>query len=187
MKNFDWRALCLCGFWMLMSGCDGTVGRSMKPLPLTITSAVPPQAALAQAYGSSSTGFFVTATGGVRPYRWTWVAAAGSSLPPGLNLSSNPDGRGVISGRPTKTGPYGVIVTVTDAESPAVQKSENYIITVAAASPSSHVVNSGTMLDKAGGPNSANDCSLVTVNARASPAISGRRWSWSPHHSEFLG
>src|SRR5450631_1436937 len=100
---------------------------------------------------------------------------------------------GAISGRPTKTGPYGVIVTVTDAESPAVHKSENYIITVEATSPSSHVANSGTLLDEAGGPNPVDDQVLVRMNTRASPEIAAGSGtaagggSRSQHHSEFLG
>jgi hypothetical protein len=129
MKGFDWRGLYLCGFWLLISSCSGGVGHSLRPQPLTITSAVLPQAVLGEAYGGA--GFCVTAAGGVTPYRWTWAAAAGSTLPPGLRLSSNPDGTGTILGTANKTGPYGVIVTVTDSESPAMQKIATYIITVA--------------------------------------------------------
>ena len=96
-----------------------------------------PLANLTESYGGS-TGFSVTAVGGNPPYRWTWVAAEGSTLPPGLSLSSNSDGTGTIVGTPTKTGPYSVIVTVTDSASPVVQKRETYIITVTATRPSSH-------------------------------------------------
>ena len=131
MRKFGWRVPCLCGFWLVIGNCGGSNGRPMQPQPLMITSAVLPQAALEQTYGGN-TGFSLTATGGVPPYRWTWAADPPSSLPPGLQLSSNPDGTGTISGIPAKTGPYGVIVTVTDSESPAVHKSGTYIITVAA-------------------------------------------------------
>jgi hypothetical protein len=134
MKKFACRSLYLCGFWLLMSGCGG-VGRSTQPQHLRITSAVLPQAVLKETYGGGS-GFYVTAAGGVPPYRWTWTAAPGSTLPPGLNFASNPDGTGTISGIPTNAGPYGVMVTVTDSEKPPVQKIGTYIITVAVSSPS---------------------------------------------------
>jgi hypothetical protein len=142
MRKFRWRVPCLCGFWLVISSCSGGVGGLRQLQPLTITSAVPPQAVMKQAYGGNG-GFSVTATGGVPPYRWSWAADPASSLPPGLKLRSNPDGTGTILGIPAKTGPYGVIVTVTDSESPAVQKSETYIITVSASSPASQAATSG--------------------------------------------
>jgi hypothetical protein len=137
MRRLGWCAPCLCGFWLFISGCGGSAGR--KPQPLIITSAVLPQAGLKQAY-AGNTGFSVTAQGGVPPYHWTWAAAPGSTLPPGLKLPSNPDGTGTISGTSTNTGPYVVIVTVTDSESPARQESETYIITVATSALHFHTV-----------------------------------------------
>jgi hypothetical protein len=133
-------ALCLCMSSLLVTSCSGA-WRS-KPQPLTITSAVPPQAVLREPYAGSK-GFQVTAKGGEAPYHWSWRAADGSTLPPGMNLFSNPDSTGTISGTPSSSGPYGVTVTVTDSESPAKQVSATYIITVAASSPLSHGVNSG--------------------------------------------
>ena len=70
--------------------------------------------------------FPLVATGGMPPYSWTWAPAPGSSLPPGLNLV-----RSAISGRPTSPGNFSVVVTVTDSESPAVQKIANYTIKIA--------------------------------------------------------
>jgi|SRR5271165_1866544 len=131
MKKCALLALCLCGFWLFISSCGGNVGRLGQPQPLTITSAVLPLANLKEAYGGSA-GFSVTAAGGVAPYRWTWAAAADSSLPPGLKLFSNADGTGTILGVPTNSGPYGVMITVTDSASPAMHKTETYILTVAA-------------------------------------------------------
>ena len=141
--QFDWRALYLCGLWLLISGCGGGTGHSRPQQPLRITSAVLPQAALTESYGGS-TGFSVTAFGGTPPYQWTWVAGEGSTLPPGLRFSSNSDGTGSIVGTPTKTGPYVVIVTVTDSASPARHKSNTYIITVSTSRPPSHAGTSGT-------------------------------------------
>lgn len=51
----------------------------------------------------------LSATGGLTPY--TWAIAPGSSLPPGLTLSST----GVISGTPTSVGTYNFTVQVTDS------------------------------------------------------------------------
>jgi hypothetical protein len=72
-------------------------------------------------------GFPLAATGGVPPYNWSWAAAAGSSLPPGLGIS-NPVNE--ISGTPTQTGTYSVVLTVADSAQPSVQASQNYSITI---------------------------------------------------------
>jgi hypothetical protein len=82
MKKYALLVLCLCGFWLLILGCGGSV-RLRQPQPLTITSAALPQAVLKEAYGGGR-GFSLTATGGLAPYNWTWIAAEGSTLPPGL-------------------------------------------------------------------------------------------------------
>ncbi|MGA8305816.1 MAG: kelch repeat-containing protein [Candidatus Acidiferrales bacterium] len=71
-------------------------------------------------------GFNFSATGGLAPYSWNWNPEAASSLPTGLNLSTN----GIISGTPTEAGSFKVVVTVTDSESPGVQKSTNYTIVI---------------------------------------------------------
>ena len=66
-------------------------------------------------------GFPLTATGGVQPYTWSWTAAPGSSLPPGLTVSN-----ALIDGTPSATGSYSVIVTVTDSASPPANANGNY-------------------------------------------------------------
>ena len=71
-------------------------------------------------------GFQLTVTGGSSPYSWQWAAAAGSAPPPGLTIS----GVGLIDGLPTTAGSYGVVVTVSDSSTPAVQASANYTIMV---------------------------------------------------------
>ena len=48
---------------------------------------------------------------GAATLKWTWAAAAGSTLPEGLKLSS----AGSISGKPTRAGTYTFIVTVTNS------------------------------------------------------------------------
>jgi len=92
---------------------------------LEITSSAPPSGTLRQAYNGGS-GFSASASGGVKPYHWTWSAASNSQLPPGLTLSDN----GSIMGTPTSAGPFSVVVTVTDSETPLAQKSATYAIAV---------------------------------------------------------
>ena len=72
--------------------------------------------------------FEFRAAGGVPPYSW---AAVG--LPPGLRISA--DGTFIRNNnyccRPLAAGTYSVVVTVTDAASPASQASETYAIVIA--------------------------------------------------------
>ena len=77
--------------------------------PLSITTS----ALNAGTYGTNYSAT-LAATGGVGPYTWT---ANGGSLPPGLTLTP----AGVLSGTPTATGNYNLVVTATDANSYAVQ------------------------------------------------------------------
>jgi hypothetical protein len=95
------------------------------------------------------TGVRIVPGGGAQPYAWSWSAAAGSSLPPGLTL---PPGSvnvclfffhrffchldGLISGTPTTAGTYNVVVNLSDAESPPMQTSAPYTITIVTPSPS---------------------------------------------------
>ncbi len=91
------------------------------PLPLTITTASLPGAALGVVYSQTQ----LQATGGVPAY--TWSVTSGS-LPAGLSLSS----AGVISGTPTgSTGVSNFTVTVTDSQTPtAATNSANLSIAV---------------------------------------------------------
>jgi probable HAF family extracellular repeat protein len=98
---------------------SGTVGKKYDVHCLEITHCLP-----------LIFGFVLTATGGVQPYSWTWAAAPGSSLPPGLGISN------LIGGTPTGAGTYNVIVTVTDSASPAAHVNANYTITINAANAS---------------------------------------------------
>ncbi len=94
---------------------------------LVITSGSPPSGTVGASYASG--GFSLTASGGATPYTWSWVAASGSALPPGLTLTN-----GVISGTPTASNTYDVVITVTDSQNPSVQTPANYTITVNAQS-----------------------------------------------------
>jgi len=76
------------------------------------------------------------ATGGVPPYTWSWAAAPGSSLPPGLFISNtgkcvNVQGAcSAIFNTPTAAGTYNVVLTVTDSATPAVPKSQQFSLTI---------------------------------------------------------
>ena len=105
---------------------------------LAITSGAPPNGTVGSDYSGSRKicrataclfigGFPFTASGGVRNYTWSWAAATGSSLPPGLVLATI----GFIGGQATTAGAYNVVVTVTDSESPAAHVSANYAINIA--------------------------------------------------------
>ena len=90
---------------------------------LTITSAEPPSGATGSLYGGSS-GFALSASGGVAPYQWT-----ASALPDGLYIATDP--HPAISGVPTVAGTYNVVITVTDSQFPPAQFSASYFIKVA--------------------------------------------------------
>ena len=108
----------------LLNACGGGSSsapvKSPQPQPLVIRSSAPPSGMTGIAYGGSNNGFKLNAAGGVAPYEWRWTAAAGSSLPPGLSISTNADSTGTIAGTPTAVGSYSVIIKVTDSDSPAV-------------------------------------------------------------------
>jgi hypothetical protein len=73
-------------------------------------------------------GALVDAVGGVLPYSWSWASGADSSLPPGLSITGG--NSGLISGTPTKTGVYSVIVMVTDSSKPAKKASRPYLLDI---------------------------------------------------------
>src|SRR2546423_3702663 len=112
-------------------GCGG--GNSPAPAKtatpptapaLAITSGAPPSSSVGTSYAGN--GFSLTASGGTAPYQWSWTPATGSSLPPGLNLSTP----GLISGTPQLGSTYNVVVTVTDSSSAPTQVSATYPIVI---------------------------------------------------------
>jgi hypothetical protein len=78
------------------------------------------------------------ATGGVPPYSWSWAAAPGSLLPPGLGISNifhcQVHNQSVpcaaIIGMPSAAATYNVVLTVTDSATPAGQRSHTFPLTI---------------------------------------------------------
>jgi len=157
-------------WWELITGKplpspSPTISPTVSPSPSTlkITSGTPPSGWVGIVYGQlmyhppyctcrckepgcrrggyySFSGPMLTASGGTPPYSWSWAAAAGSSLPPGLSLTSlpasvasNADG---ITGTPAAVGMYRVVISVSDAGSPAQHMSAAYAIVIAPGIPS---------------------------------------------------
>jgi len=78
------------------------------------------------------------ATGGVPPYSWSWAAAPGSVLPPGLGISNifhcQVHNQSVpcaaITGTPSAAATYNVVLTVTDSATPAGQRGHTFPLTI---------------------------------------------------------
>lgn len=117
-------------FSLTCSGSGGSAAASahetVQPV-IQFTNAAPPGGMANAAYAGS--GFALTASGGVPPYTFGWVAATSSNLPPGLTLSTS----GTISGTPTQAGNYDVVVTVKDSQSSPAQNTMPYTITIVGA------------------------------------------------------
>jgi len=161
---FPIYAFLLC----LLMGCGGSVGRAPSQA-LTIVSLAPPDGTLGSTYAGTQ-GFSFSATGGVAPYVWSWTAAAGSSLPPGLSLFSD---TGVVSGTPTTVGVYHFTVSVRDSSSPAIQTSVTYPITVIA--PAALGITSPNPPDATLG---ADYGGVSGYSLRASGGIAPYTWGW---------
>jgi len=114
------------GALCVLVACAGGGAVTPPPSLPIVTSGAPPAGTVGVPYGDSGSGFAPTASGGVQPYSWSWAAASGSSLPLGLTLSDLG-----ISGQPTTSGTYNVVITVTDSQSPRQHASANYAITIA--------------------------------------------------------
>lgn len=175
--------------------------------PLTISSGAPPNGTVNQSYGGSQivsgqqvAGFPLTATGGTGSYSWTWAPAPGSSLPPGLTISTFSFGGStrcctiitVINGTPTTTGTFHVIVTVADSASPPAQASSNYAITIAGSS--TVAITSGTPPSGTTGKrydahcNQIPPCNVIIIGfpLTASGGVPPYSWSWAPGQGSSL-
>jgi probable HAF family extracellular repeat protein len=180
----------------LLAGCGSSSARtalntSPPPAPLAITSGTPFAATVA--YAGSSSGFSLTASGGKSPYTWSWAAASGSSLPPGLSISTNADGTGTIAGTPSTAGSYSLVVAVTDSGSPRALAVANYTIAVAPSGSltiASGLPPSGTVGESYGGAHSVTEqhatFSFTGWPLTATGGVSGYHWSWSAAQGSSL-
>lgn len=104
----------------------GCAAESVR-VPVTIT--VNPQITFAvttfanATVGTAYTKQLTAATGGTPNY--TYAIAVGSTLPPGLTLSS----AGLLGGVPTQAGTYAFSITVTDSKGCSVTTAQNLLVT----------------------------------------------------------
>jgi large repetitive protein len=167
----------ICSLSMcLLVGCGG--GMDRPPVqPVTIISQAPPDGTLGASYAGTQ-GFSFAARGGTQPYAWSWTAAAGSSLPPGLSLSA---GTGAVAGTPETTGVYMVTVSVKDSSAPASQASMTYAIAVVA--PLALEITSPQL--PIGTPG-ADYGGVAGYSLTASGGIAPYRWDWVATGSSSL-
>jgi Putative Ig domain. len=90
-------------------------------LPINASLSITSSSVLPKGYqGGTYSGVALTASGGTGTgYTWAWAPATGSSIPSGLMFST----LGVVSGTPTASGTFGIVVTVTDSASHTASES----------------------------------------------------------------
>lgn len=105
---------------------------------ITITTTSLPGGYQGTLYASTT----LAATGGTGTgYSWTWAAASGSSLPTGLSLTTG----GLISGTPTASGTFNVVVTVKDSANNSAQATFSIAIEATLAISTTSPLASGTV------------------------------------------
>jgi hypothetical protein len=100
------------------SNTSGLLQIVVSSLAFTTTSPLP-----SGTVGVAYAGVQFAATGGATPY--TFSLAAGSNLPPGLQLSS-----GDLTGTPTTQGSFSFGISVTDSENPAAVITNTFTLVV---------------------------------------------------------
>ena len=97
-----------------ITATDSASNTANQTFSLTVNAGVSitSSATLPKGYqGTIYQGATLTATGGTGTgYNWSWAPANGSSIPAGLSLNNV---TGVVSGTPTASGTFSVVVTVT--------------------------------------------------------------------------
>src|SRR4051794_3631599 len=108
---------------------NGTVGVSFAPRTVTCIQGTP--GCHCRAFPvficiRTIPGFSFAASGGVQPYSWTWSAYGTSTqTPPGLGLSGS-----TITGTPSLSGTYHLLVPVTDSSTPPVSAQAHFDVTI---------------------------------------------------------
>jgi hypothetical protein len=123
-------------------GCGGGSsggGNNPPPVLLSISTASLLPGTVSTPYGPA----MLNATGGSVPYTWSWSPQVGSTLPPGLSITTNPDNSGSITGTPSSAGTFQVTVTVDGA---AVDQAANANFTIVISQPQVGCTASGTTL-----------------------------------------
>jgi hypothetical protein len=105
-----------------VSATSGTLKIVIDPAPLVISTS----GDLTGGKMNTNYSFTLVATGGRTPYTWAVVSGSGA-LPAGLTLNSS---TGVISGKPTATGPFTFAVSVVDSTPTTVTSSQLKITVV---------------------------------------------------------
>jgi large repetitive protein len=106
----------------IIAGCGDTDLDYDPPssrVTITTSSSLPPITV-----NTASPAMPLVASGGTAPYKWSLTQ--GSSLPPGLSLSSD----GVISGTPTMAGTYNFSIIVTDSAIPTNTATQSFSLTI---------------------------------------------------------
>jgi hypothetical protein len=149
-------------YMLMCTGAGGSAPGSVSvvasvPANIAITSGPLPAGTDGKLYGTLhnvlGTGgarlkgvfFALTESGGAGNPTWSWAAAPGSSLPPGLTCCDLALGmqfppiralvRNAIAGVPTQPGNFSVIVSVSLSGPPAGQASMAYVVTIDPPSP----------------------------------------------------
>jgi hypothetical protein len=123
--------------------------------PLTITTASLPSGTINVAYTSTT----LQASGGKTLYTWS-----ATGLPAGLSLNAT---SGVLSGTPTQSGTFSVVVTVKDASSPTLTASQTYSLTI----------SSGLTISTATLPGGILNVAYVSTTLQASGGKTPYTWS----------
>jgi hypothetical protein len=109
-------------------------------------------------------GLQMTASGGKTAYAWS-----ATGLPPGMNI--NGSGNGIISGNPSATGTFSVVVTVTDALGATSTKTYSLVIN------SPPTISTGSLPD--GERTVGYNSTVVAAGGTAGATSSGYTWAAS--------
>jgi hypothetical protein len=100
---------------------DAIQAFTLTVLPIGVTTTSLPGGSVYSKINKASYSATLSASGGNPPYKWSLVS--GSSLPPGLKLSS----KGVVSGKAKTAGTYAFTVQVVDTKTKAKPPTQNKV------------------------------------------------------------
>ena len=102
------------GTYSFTINATNSYGTGTRDLTLTVTDGTPAVSyvsfySFTEGVSGGSSSCYAS---GLAPITWSWEAASGSTLPPGLTMSAN----GSVTGTPTQAGSYAVKVTATNGK-----------------------------------------------------------------------